>query len=154
MAIQLEINKTTCIKCGRCVKICPAHIFFMESPGSEVKLQNIQNCITCGHCVGVCPTDAVIHSSFPPQKVHKIEQALLPTPEQVLLLCRARRSNRAFSKKPIPGEMLEQVIEAAYRAPTASNQQEVEFTLVTDPEKLKQVIGIAMEIFHSMVKKS
>ena len=36
-------------------------------------------------------------------------------------MCKARRSNRAFSTRPIPREMLEQIIEAAHRAPTATS---------------------------------
>lgn len=153
MELTLQINKETCIKCGKCVKVCPAVIFRQETPQSEIELQHIHSCIRCGHCVGVCPTDSVIHSVFPKEKVHKIDKALLPTPEQVLLLCRSRRSNRAFSKKQIPAEMLDQILEAAHRAPTASNLQQVEFTLVTDPEKLKQVVDATIDIFDSLAKK-
>ncbi|MFR5870633.1 MAG: nitroreductase family protein [Alistipes sp.] len=44
------------------------------------------------------------------------------------------RSNRAFTAKPVPEETLDRILEAAHRAPTASNLQRVAFTLVTDPE--------------------
>lgn len=113
MAITISINSETCIKCGRCVRVCPVNIFYQENPRGEVQLQNISSCIRCGHCVGVCPTSSVIHSEFPPEKIHRIDRELLPTPEQVMLLCKTRRSNRALKSQPVPDAMLNQIMEAA-----------------------------------------
>lgn len=153
MALLLAVDHSTCIKCRRCVEVCPATIFRQETPAGEVSPHDIQYCIVCGHCVAACPTSSVIHGDFPAEKVHKIDPVQLPSPEQVMLLCKARRSNRAFSSKPIPAEMLDQILEAAHRAPTASNKQEVEFTLVTDPEKLRGISDLTIDIFASIQKK-
>ncbi len=152
MSITIGINIETCIKCGNCVRICPAKIFTQETPRSEIRLQHISSCIKCGHCVGICPTNSVIHSEFPPEKVHIIDKKLLPTPEQVMLLIKSRRSNRAFSGKPIPMEKLNQILEAAHCAPTASNRQQVEFTLITNPEKLKEIIDSTICIFSELMQ--
>lgn len=151
MAITISINSETCIKCGRCVRVCPVNIFFQENPRGEVQLQNISSCIRCGHCVGVCPTSSVIHSEFPPEKVHRIDRELLPTPEQVMLLCKTRRSNRALKSQPVPDAMLNQIMEAAHVAPTGSNVQQVSFTLVTDPEKVRKVVELSMNVFSGIL---
>jgi len=151
--IRIDIDKATWIKCGKCVKVCPAYILTQADPKAEIGLRNIQTCITCGHCVAACPTDSVIHSKFPEQKVHTLNRDILPTPEQVLELCRARRSNRAFLSSAVPEEYLRQIVEAAHLAPTASNGQEVSFTLVTNPELLKQIADITIDTFESIVKK-
>lgn len=153
MNISINIDTETCIKCSKCVRICPATIFIQDTPKSDINTQNIQACIKCGHCVGVCPTSSVVHSVFPRDKVHPINPEELPTPEQTMLLIKSRRSNRAISKKPVPNEMLEQILEAAHRAPTASNMQQVEFTLVTNPQTIQKVIDLVLEIFMEMVKK-
>lgn len=149
---SIHINEITCTRCGRCVAVCPSHIFQQEKPRNPIDIQHPQNCISCGHCVAACPTESVIHTSFPPEKVHAIDRQMLPTPEQVMALCRARRSNRAFSDKPVPREALEQIIEAAHRAPTASNMQKVSFTVVTDPEMLRRITNLTLDVYGELIR--
>jgi len=148
---MVTINLSNCTFCNRCVKVCPSEIF-IEQAKQAPQIANEELCIKCGHCVAACHTNAVVHEQFPPAKVHPIDFSALPTPEQVLLLINKRRSNRAFSKKLIPEEHLLQVLEAAHRAPTASNKQYVEFTLITDPENLKIISKFTLDVFSSQIK--
>lgn len=149
----LEISTGKCIRCGKCVKICPSKIFVQEKAGEKVEVRHPENCIVCGHCVAVCPTDAVEHADFPGEKVHDFEYKDYPTPAQMMLLCRARRSNRAFSDRKVPEELLQQILEAAHLAPTASNLQEVGFMVVTDPEKMKLMTEFTLGVFGKILKK-
>lgn len=153
MELTLSIDSEKCIRCGRCVGICPSLVFGQEEKGAEVKVLQAENCIGCGHCVAVCPAGAVVHPEFPPEKVHAFGYADYPAAEQMLLLCRARRSNRAFSGRPVPEEWLEQIVEAAYRAPTASNGQEVAFTLVSDPGRLQMLTEFTLGVFRKALRK-
>ena len=116
-------------------------------------MQHPNTCIVCGHCAAVCPTGSVRHSSFPPDKIHPIDRNGLPSPEQVLLLCKARRSNRALSDRPVPQEAIDRILEAAHRAPTASNRQEVSFTVITDPAILDKIIRFTLDTFAGIARK-
>ncbi len=150
---EIRVDQEKCIRCMNCVKVCPAYIFVLEKTDKTVRAVHPENCIGCGHCSAACPTDAVVHSLFPPEKVHAVDREKLPTPEQVMELILSRRTNRAFSKKPVPAELLDRILEAAHRAPTASNMQNVEFTLITDPEKLKSVSQFTLDTFGELAKR-
>lgn len=52
-----------------------------------------------------------------------------------------RRSSRAFEKKPIPTEELDQILQAAIYAPSGMNRQTWQFTVVTDTEKIQELAG-------------
>lgn len=59
-----------------------------------------------------------------------------------------RRSTRAFTKRHIETEELEQIIQAAVYAPSAKNQQSWHFTVVRNQEKIRKlaaVVGAALD---------
>ena len=153
MNVGIEIDKNACIGCGRCAAACPAGIFARPWGRGAPGIRNPGSCILCGHCADACPADAVIHSEFPPEKVHKIDPAALPSPEQTMLLIKKRRSRRAFRDAPVPEESLSLILEAANRAPTAKNLQNLEYTLVTDPETIDRIEAAAVEVFDGAARK-
>ena len=78
--MTLNIDQESCIKCGKCVRVCPSDIFTQERAGETIGLVRVESCIVCGHCVDVCPTGSVLHSEFPPEKTHTIDYSQLPFP--------------------------------------------------------------------------
>lgn len=118
-----------------------------------MELQNKENCLVCGHCVAICPTGSVCHIEFPAEKVHEIDEAALPTPAQVELLIASRRSNRTFTGDPVPQDMLDRIIAAANRAPTATNAQQLAYTLVTDTQMLRRISESTLAVFGGVVRK-
>ena len=151
--MNISIESSSCIQCAKCVKVCPCDIFFQKESKDPIELQYMDFCIACGHCVAICPQDCIEHETFPQDKVHTIDRNLLPTSEQVKSLLAIRRTNRLLSKKDVPLDKINQIVEAAYRAPTSSNSQLVEFTVVTSPEKLAKIESLTVGIFHGLLKK-
>ena len=74
------------------------------------------------------------YSEFPPEKTHTIDYSQMPTPEQVMLLIKSRRSNRTLTSRPVPKEMLDKIVEAAHLRQRLQTPK-VSFTVVTDPPK-------------------
>jgi len=150
--MNISIDSQRCIRCGRCVKVCPSLVFGQEKAGADVCVVAPENCIVCGHCVAACPVAAVVHSEFPADKVHPVDRAQLPSPEQLLLLCKARRSNRALTRKPVPEEFIDRILAAAHAAPTASNLQQVGYTVLTGPDDLRFVVEYTLGFCRRMLR--
>ena len=149
----IRVDGASCIRCGRCVKVCPSQIFVQEKAGGPVALSKPGNCIVCGHCVAACPTGAVLHAEFPSGRVHPVDYASMPTPAQVELLMAARRSNRALSQRPVPQEMLDRIVAAADLAPTATNARQLGYTLVTDPVLLRRMSEYTLGVFGKLADR-
>lgn len=181
-ALSLHIDAAKCIGCERCVRICTSRIFHAVEPetagtasvsGTQtdaaqapadashapksgrktIALQNPELCIRCGHCVAVCPVNAIAHGDFPADTVHGFDRAARPTSAQMLELIRTRRSNRAFSGADIPQEAMAQIIEAAHRAPTASNAQQVGIVQVHDPAVIRELSWLTVKTFLGVADK-
>jgi len=61
------------------------------------------------------------------------------TKVDILNLLKSRRSIRLYQDKPIPQDLLLQILEAGRWAPTGANLQPWHFIVVTDPETRKKI---------------
>ena len=49
---RMELNRESCISCGKCVRACPMQVQVLKDINSA-------ECIRCGKCESVCPTGAI-----------------------------------------------------------------------------------------------
>lgn len=148
---MISINNDTCIRCGKCQRVCPAFIPAIEQDAAP-SLRHPEVCIGCGHCVDVCPTGAYVHTDFPADSIHDINRNILPEPESLMELIRSRRSNRTITATPIPQRSLDMIREAARYAPTAQNSRQVHIHLITDDEALLKVETATINYFMSLAR--
>jgi len=147
MEKEMEIQVTSnCVHCSLCTEICPAHLFIWSPEGGEDHepsdvpvVPHPEACIQCGHCVCLCPADAIVHSAFGPDAKTPISEELKPSWEQFQQLAATRRSVRSFQSVKVPREQLAQILQTAETAPTACNGRHVHWTVVSDPELLRQI---------------
>ena len=68
----------------------------------------------------------------------------------MLDLIKTRRSTRKYQDRPVPRELLEQIVEAGRYAPSGGNNQTGHFLVVTDPAVLARLAEMAQEAFAGM----
>jgi nitroreductase len=61
---------------------------------------------------------------------------------------RARRNVRTYDDRPIAPEDLDRILEAGWRAPSASNRQQWDFVVVTDPGQLQELSTVWVGARH------
>ncbi|BDF04705.1 nitroreductase family protein [[Clostridium] hylemonae] len=127
---HVEIDACRCIGCGACVRTCAAHNIELKNKKAETISSD---CLMCGQCTAVCPAEAVSISGYETKDIIKTNNERLD-PKQVLDVIRFRRSVRQFQDKKIPGEVIDEILEAGRLTHTAKNKQDVSFA-VLDREK-------------------
>jgi nitroreductase len=95
-------------------------------------------CNRCSHCVAVCPKQAVLHEGLGGRPTPRIQRRLIQakTYREIAL---TRRSIRNYRSEPVPREIIEEILDVARYSPTASNAQNVHYTVVANQDLLRKV---------------
>jgi nitroreductase/NAD-dependent dihydropyrimidine dehydrogenase PreA subunit len=128
--------KSRCNLCLLCVRECVSGAWRL-SDGKPV-MAAPELCNRCGHCVAVCPRSAIFHESLDYQQIEKTQ----PYPGDADVhrhIVRSRRSIRQFKQKPVDRDVLLSLLELSSHSPTASNRQNVAYTVITDRAVLGEV---------------
>lgn len=125
---NFKIDEGLCIKCGLCAKACIAGIISVDEFPT---ITNEERCIRCQHCMLVCPTKALSIFNINPNDLDELK-GNLPGHKEVETLIKGRRSIRLYKKEALDSELIKELIDVAWHAPTGTNSQKVLVTLVED----------------------
>ncbi len=125
MGIQIDQHK--CIGCGLCVKDCVSGKIRMENGKAVMRAQN---CIECGHCYAICPAQAVSMPGYDTADCGSVVSMEEIDSATLLAAMKSRRSIRQFKKLPVEQEKIDMILEAGRYCPTATNAQNVAYTVL------------------------
>lgn len=149
----IKKREDKCSECMLCVRDCVMGVWRNVNGRSQVA--DIELCNRCSHCIAVCPCDAIIHDGLKKEKIFTVNRKNL-IPEVLRDIIVSRRSIRQFKKEPVPREVIEQIIDIARYAPSASNSQNVGYIVVTNKRLIEgtavNIFGLASRLFD-MSKK-
>jgi nitroreductase/NAD-dependent dihydropyrimidine dehydrogenase PreA subunit len=156
----LGIDQEKCLKCGECIKECGFGLF-KNSRNDQNQIISVRyednrgDCIGCGHCVARCPVNAIEITDT--EDIFEFDEAAAPaslaTYESIMKILRARRSIRFFQDKAVSEEDIAAVLEACRFAPTAHNNQQIRYTVLTDSNKILSLREMSTEYVKSLMKK-
>lgn len=136
------VDKDRCIQCGECVADCPPRVLAMED---DIPVcTNEAGCYRCQHCLAICPTAAVSVLGVDPDKSVELK-GNLPSYEQFVTLVKGRRAVRRYREEDVPREVIQELLDAAWHAPTGVNTQAVQFTVVFEGATLRALRGEMLE---------
>ncbi|MDD4900183.1 MAG: nitroreductase family protein [Candidatus Omnitrophica bacterium] len=151
---SLKVDKAKCKGDGRCVEICPIKILRMNEKDAVPEFIPVgpEVCINCGHCFAFCPTGAITLSTMNAEDSLKLEYSKLPTPEQVELLLKGRRSIRNYKDQPIEKEKIEKLLDLARYAPSGINRQPVNWAVILGKDKVHDLAGRIASWMEGLLK--
>ncbi len=151
---MIEVDAKKCTGCGFCADECPAGVFMVRAAPDGSRTAQVGDpglCTACGHCVALCPAGAVVHGELPADGFGERPNVVI-APEDMRAFLLSRRSIRAFREKPVPGELIEQLIEVGTHAGTASNAQTENFIVIQDPKLLSELEGMVIGVLWDKIK--
>ena len=149
------VDRSRCIKCGKCVNTCSGMVIESGNDGyplmKEFERFGWRGCWKCQHCLAVCPAGAI--SIFG----RKPENSLPPPPkemgEYMERLVTNRRSCRRFLDENVDPEIVTRILSAMAAAPTGGNAQGVEYTVIDDRERVREIRDVAYAKMEADAKK-
>jgi nitroreductase/ferredoxin len=134
-SMLFTIDKSICMRDGVCAVECPLGIIdFSAENGPHPRADAEQLCVDCGHCVAVCANGAFLHRNIKLSDCDPFQKEKVPTPQNVAHLLRSRRSIRVYQDKPVPRDVLSDMIGIARYAPTGTNSQQVKWIVLDSPK--------------------
>jgi len=151
-----NIDQQKCQRDGLCAAECPAKIIeIIGKDGFPAPVAGSEEfCIECGHCVAICPHGALSLQTMSPQDCLPIQKELFLTPEQCEHFLRSRRAIRNYKEKPVPRELLQNLIETARYAPTAHNSQPVHWQVIENPAEVRRLAELVADWMRSLLAQN
>ncbi len=162
---SIVVDEEKCTGCGNCVQACPCAC--LEVVGKKARMVEGVACMSCSACVAHCEKGAVtmrgfyrvdegvfkttlLHPDDGYPKVPEVEgiEGLTPVEEVIY----KRRSNRIFSSRPVPDELVRRVIEAGRFAPSHGNNQPWSFLVVNDREEMDRIAEMMDPLYRHLTR--
>ncbi len=152
--ILFTVDKATCKGDGRCVEICPIKILRMNEkervpefiPGGE------ELCINCGHCFAFCPPGSIKLSTMSIKDSMPLDHSKLPSPAQIELFLKGRRSVRVYKDMPVEKSVIEKILDTARYAPSGINRQPVNWLVITGKDKVHGLTDCVVSWMEELLK--
>lgn len=147
--VRPEVNEEACIVCGLCVEACSFEVLKLRRNGPMPR--GVGECIVCGQCVAVCPENAMSHPAIPEERIAEIPAEPAVSYEDFVTLLGQRRSVRKYTDEEVTDEVIQELIDAAVRAPSGHNEQSWAFTVIKDPVALDAVRDAAAQFYAGLL---
>jgi nitroreductase/NAD-dependent dihydropyrimidine dehydrogenase PreA subunit len=152
---KFRVDKSKCIKCGKCKNVCSGMVIEYDKEGypyiKPFERFGWRGCWRCQHCLAVCPVGAISvlgknptdSLPMPPKEMGKYMEQLIT----------GRRSCRRFLDKNVEPNLISRILSAMAAAPTGGNAQGVEYTVIDDKDRVREIWEIAYSKMESDAKK-
>ena len=110
-----------------------------------------RGCWRCQHCLAVCPTSAISIFDKKPEDSLPLPPTEMGNYMEQLVL--SRRSCRRYLDKNVDPQIIDKILNAMQAVPTGGNSSNVEYTIIDDKNRVKEIWQLAYSKMESAAKK-
>jgi nitroreductase/NAD-dependent dihydropyrimidine dehydrogenase PreA subunit len=151
--MESTVNSALCSKCKKCIEVCPCNVIGQNSDNVVHFIEDRTSiCIKCGQCMAVCCTKAIKVDEF------SYEDDFMDLPEHnvdhpnYINFLANRRSIRNFTKKPVSGELIQQILESVAYAPNGAEPEKTHITVINNRSRIEAALPYIAEFLDNIVK--
>lgn len=155
---NVSIDSKLCNGCGLCVPVCPDQCIALEAGRAEIRGEK---CMECGHCQAACPQGAItiqaINTELGLHHITEKQGVVQPGKydcAELVHLMRSRRSCRNFKASAVELSLLEDLVKIATTAPSGTNSQGWNFTLLPTRREVAHLGALTAEFFRDLNAKA
>lgn len=142
----LTVDSKKCKQDGICAMACPMGLIVHTKGKVPEAIQDAEKmCVGCGHCVAICPFEALSVGGVSPKDLLTVKKELVVNKDAMEHLIRKHRSIREYQNKPVPHEIIADILDAVRWAPSAANLQPVNWLVVEKPDEVHRLAGLIAE---------
>jgi nitroreductase/NAD-dependent dihydropyrimidine dehydrogenase PreA subunit len=145
------INAGRCTLCGKCIEVCPKKILAIKDGSVSV---TGGDCMLCSHCYCACEPGAVSFGGNLNELTFKTIRysgdshgQSAASPDKIINFLRSRRSIRKYTDRPVDDDVIRDIIEFSVSAPSGSNAQSWEFTVVNGRDRVSLLADSFKKVF-------
>ena len=153
--VTTVVDQELCTGCGLCVSVCPSDTLEVRDDKCQVVGPRS---LGCGHCQAVCPSAAITVQSL---DLDNMALSVFEASDRwvkhgdfdagaLVNLMRSRRSCRNYKDRPVPLELLYDLVKIGTSAPSGTNEQAWTFTLLPTREAVMKVGEATMAFFKKL----
>ena len=155
LALNQTIDSSACTGCGMCVEICPMEIFRLENVNghqeSKLIADRSDSCMLCGHCMAACPQAAVqVRGLSYEEDFFELPKSRIEA-DQFYNFLESRRSVRVFKDRPVPRDVLEQILGAIASAPMGFTPPKIEISVVSERTVIDKALPEIMGTYEQLL---
>lgn len=150
-----SVDHEHCIRCGDCVRICPAEVLEVRDGRVTARNDTPFGCIACGHCMMVCPQGCL---KVRGRGLDPADLRPLPAPEerataaQFEALLRTRRSIRRFAPEEVDPLLLASIVEQAATAPMGIPPWDLGVVTLAGRPRVQAVAATAVDGYRGLLR--
>jgi nitroreductase/NAD-dependent dihydropyrimidine dehydrogenase PreA subunit len=154
MKNTISVNQLTCKKCILCTEVCPNKILIKNESNEIVfRTDRVALCFKCGQCMAVCPTKSIKVNglSYETDFFELPQNGSDDYEKSFYNMIHTRRAIRNFKDKPVPGELLEKIVEAISFAPPGFPPLKIKIIVIQNTLLIRNALPIMIKFYDKLV---